>query len=73
MQKAKRYGPGSDGLLVGGSGGHAFGIVHISAHIRPHISVFEATRTLESLLGVPKNVPLHDFHKPYHAARLKVH
>ena len=73
MQKAKHYGPGSDGLLVGGSGGHAFGTVHISAHIQPHISTFEATITLESLLGVPKNVLLHDCLKPHRAARLKVH
>ena len=73
MQKAKHCGPGSDGLLVGGLEGHASGTVYISAHIWPYLSAFEATRTLESLLGVPKNFPLHDCHKPHHAAWLKVH
>ena len=42
----------SDDLLANGSGGHAFGIVHIYAHTQQHPSTSAATKIPESLLGV---------------------
>ena len=56
----------SNGLLVSGSMGHAFGTVHIYVHTLRHRSASVATRILESLLDVPMNIPSHDCHTPHH-------
>ena len=54
----------SDDLLANGSGGHAFGIVHIYAHTQQHPSTSAATKIPELSLGVLMSTPLHDCHTP---------
>ena len=44
--------------------GRAFGNVHTFAHTRWHPPAFVATKASGSLLDVPMNIPLHDYHTP---------